>query len=498
MNRPDTNEDRLASEHFACHECNISLEEIEPRLFSFNSPYGACPVCSGLGSTLEIDPERVVPDHSLSILEGAVRPWGVPRGHWYYAQIFSVADHYGIDLAKPFSDLPKEFQQVVLHGSGRTAITMKYKSGSGRFRGEYRGAFEGVIPNLERRYRQTESQDIRTWIERFMRAMPCPHLQGGAPQTRSAGGDIPRMNINETTRLSVGESLRRFESLELTPHEELIARQILKEIRERLRFMNNVGLDYLSLDRVTGTLSGGESQRIRLATQIGSQLVGVLYILDEPSIGLHQRDNSRLLDTLLALRDLGNTVVVVEHDRETMLHADHIVDLGPGAGVHGGEVVAVGTPSEVMASGSLTGQYLSGRLSIEVPSSRRMGSGGILSLKGATGNNLKSLSVDIPLGKFVCVTGVSGSGKSSLINMTLYPTLARKLMRANEDPLPYERIEGVGLSTRSSTSTSRPSDAHPARIPRPIPVSSRRSGTFSASFPRRKRVDTVPAGSRST
>lgn len=443
VNLPDTNEDRLYSEHFACHECNISLEEIEPRLFSFNSPYGACPACSGLGSTLEIDPEKVVTDASMSILEGAIRPWGTPRGHWYYAQIFSVADHYGIDLTRPFEQLSREFQQIVLYGSGQTAISMKYRSGSGKFHGEYRGVFEGVIPNLERRYHQTESQDIRTWIERFMRAMPCHACNGARLKPEALAVTFRGMNINETTRLSVEEALMHFESLRLTENEEIIARQILKEIRERLRFMNNVGLDYITLDRITGTLSGGESQRIRLATQIGSQLVGVLYILDEPSIGLHQRDNSRLLDTLLALRNLGNTVVVVEHDRETMLHADHIVDLGPGAGVHGGEVVVVGTPEDVIRSSSLTGQYLSGKKRIEMPGLRRTGNGKTLSLRGAKGNNLKSLTVDIPLGKFVCVTGVSGSGKSTLINMTLYPALARRLMRANEDPLPYERILGL-------------------------------------------------------
>ncbi len=425
VNTPDRGEDRLFSEHFACHECNISLEEIEPRLFSFNSPYGACPECSGLGSTLVVDPERVVPDKSMSILDGAIRPWGVPRGHVYYAQILSVADHYGVDLTKPFGKLPKEFQHVALYGSGRTSVTFKYTRSDGKGEGRYHGVFEGVIPNLERRYKQTESQDIRSWIERFMRSMPCPVCNGARLKP-------------------VGEALRHFQSLELNENEEIIARQILKEIRDRLRFMNNVGLDYLSLDRVTGTLSGGEAQRIRLATQIGSQLVGVLYILDEPSIGLHQRDNNRLLETLLALRDLGNTVLVVEHDKETMLHADYIVDLGPGAGVHGGRVVATGSPKEIMESpDSLTGRYLAGKRKIQIPSNRRNGNGKMLSVRGATGNNLKNLTVDFPLGKFICVTGVSGSGKSTLVNQTLYPALARKLMRANEDPLPYGEISGI-------------------------------------------------------
>ncbi|MFA6472961.1 MAG: excinuclease ABC subunit UvrA, partial [Candidatus Latescibacterota bacterium] len=443
INNAESAEDRLYSEHFACHECNISLEEIEPRLFSFNSPYGACPECSGLGTRLEIDPEKVVPEPSLSILEGAIRPWGTPRGHWYYAQILSVADHYGVDLSKPFEKLPKEFRHVALYGSGKTAIEFNYTSGTGKFQGQYRGAFEGVIPNLERRHRQTESQEVRTWIERYMRSMPCHSCNGARLKPEALAVTFRGMNINETTRMSVEEALAHFKSLELRENEEIIARQILKEIRQRLTFMNNVGLDYLNLDRVTGTLSGGEAQRIRLATQIGSQLVGVLYILDEPSIGLHQRDNNRLLDTLLALRDLGNTVLVVEHDQETMLHADHIIDLGPGAGVHGGEIVAQGTPAEVAASSSLTGQFLSGRKKIEIPKIRRTGNGNFLKIIGAKGNNLKSLSVDIPLGAFICVSGVSGSGKSSLVNMTLYPALAGKLMHANADPLPYEKITGI-------------------------------------------------------
>lgn len=443
INNAENTDDRLYSEHFACHECNISLEEIEPRLFSFNSPYGACPECSGLGTRREIDPEKVVPEPSFSILEGAIRPWGTPHGHWYYAQIFSVADHYGVDLSRPFEKLPKEFRHVTLYGSGKTAIEFNYTSGAGKFQGQYRGAFEGVIPNLERRYRQTESQEVRTWIERFMRSMPCHSCNGARLKPEALAITFRDMNINEATRMSVEEALAHFQSLELRENEEIIARQILKEIRQRLTFMNNVGLDYLTLDRITGTLSGGEAQRIRLATQIGSQLVGVLYILDEPSIGLHQRDNSRLLDTLLALRDLGNTVLVVEHDRETMLHADHIVDLGPGAGIHGGEVVAQGTPAEVAESSSLTGLFLSGRRKIEVPGKRRKGNGKFLKLRGAKGNNLKSFSADIPLGAFVCVAGVSGSGKSTFVNMTLYPALARKLMHANADPLPYEKITGI-------------------------------------------------------
>ena len=436
-------EDRLFSEHFACHECGISIAEIEPRLFSFNSPYGACPVCSGLGTKLEIDPEKIVPDQSISILEGAIKPWGVPRGHWYYAQIFSVADHYGEDLTKPFGKLSKKFRDVVLHGSGTTSIRFRYTSSTGKMRGEYHGPFEGVIPNLARRYRQTESQQIRTWIEEFMRSMPCHGCGGARLKKEVLSVTFRDRNINQLTGMSVEEALSFFNGLILSEKEETIARQILKEIKQRLGFMNNVGLDYLTLNRITGSLSSGEAQRIRLATQIGSQLVGVLYILDEPSIGLHQRDNRRLLDTLMSLRDLGNTVLVVEHDRETIEHADYIVDLGPGAGVNGGKVVATGSPAEIINSSSLTGLYLSNRERIRVPEERRNGNGKKLKLAGATGNNLKSLTVDIPLGKFICVTGVSGSGKSTLINQTLYPALAVKLMRAHADPLPYKSISGL-------------------------------------------------------
>jgi len=434
-------EDRLFSEHFACHECGISLEEIEPRLFSFNSPYGACPACSGLGTILEIDPEKVIPDPSMSIMEGAIKPLGTPRGHWHFRQIFNLADRLGEDITKPFGKLSRKFQKIVLYGSGSTKV--RITGGNKRMRWETFAPFEGVIPNLERRYRQTESQAVRTWIEGFMKAVPCRECGGSRLKKEALAVTFKGKNIYETTKMPVGEALRYFESLRLSENEERIARQILKEIRQRLRFMNNVGLDYLTLHRTTGTLSGGEAQRIRLATQIGSQLVGVLYILDEPSIGLHQRDNRRLLNTLTALRDLGNTVLVVEHDRETMKCADYIIDLGPGAGIHGGNIVAEGPPEKIAASGSLTGLYLSERKRIEAPPERRSGNGRFLTISGAAGNNLKSLTVKIPLGKFICITGVSGSGKSTLINMTLYPAIARKLMRANLDPLPYKKITGL-------------------------------------------------------
>ena len=419
-------EDTLFSEHFACHECGINLAEIEPRLFSFNSPYGACPSCSGLGTQLEIDPDKIVPDQGTSILDGAIKAWGKPRGHWTFQQVFTVADEYGVDLTVPYRKLPKKFRDTILYGSGSKRFKYRYQSKSGSARGEFYGPFEGVIPNLDRRHRQTDSQQIRTWIEGFMRSRPCHQCEGARLKKEALAVTFRDRNINNITTLSIAESLDFFNSLNLTTREEIIARQILKEIRQRLGFMNNVGLDYLTLARTTGTLSGGEAQRIRLATQIGSQLVGVLYILDEPSIGLHQRDNKRLLDTLLSLRDLGNTVLVVEHDRETMEHADHIVDLGPGAGRHGGVVVAEGPPAKILSSDSLTGMFLSGRKRIEVPQKRRSDNGKKLKISGCTGNNLKKLDVEIPLGLFIAITGVSGSGKSSLVNQTLYPALFSK------------------------------------------------------------------------
>ncbi len=442
VNVPDDG-DHLYSEHFACHDCGISLEEIEPRLFSFNSPYGACPVCSGLGTELRLDRERIVPNTSKSVLGGAIKPWGVPRGHWYYMQILSVADHYGMDLTKPWNKLSKKHRDIILYGSGGTHIKFNYKSSNGRTKGEYRGPFEGVIPNLERRFKQTDSQAVRSWIETFMHALPCSGCGGMRLKKEALAVTFRNMNIAEMTGMPIGAALDYVNTLKLSEHEELIAAQILKEIRERLGFMNNVGLDYLTIDRTSGTLAGGEAQRIRLATQIGSQLVGVLYILDEPSIGLHQKDNMRLIKTLLSLRDLGNTVLVVEHDRDTMMNADHIIDLGPGAGLHGGKVVAHGSPKKIAASSSLTGKFLSGRKKIAVPEQRRTGNGKSIRIDGAAGNNLKSITVNIPLGKFICVTGVSGSGKSTLVNMTLYPALAKELMRAGADPLEYKKLAGL-------------------------------------------------------
>jgi len=428
-------EDRLFSEQFACVHCGISMEEPTPRLFSFNSPFGACPECNGLGNIMKIDPALVVPDPSKSIREGAVLPWGEDRDNWRFDMLERIARAYGFSLDVPFQKLKPEHQKLLLYGT----------SGSGlRKLGLFGPEFEGVIHYLERRYRQTQSSYIREWIEGFMRTLPCPVCEGARLKPESLAVKIADKSIYDVTQLSVKSALAFFKSLHLTEKEMAIARVILKEIEARLQFLINVGLDYLTLDRATSTLSGGEAQRIRLATQIGSQLMGVLYILDEPSIGLHQRDNGRLIHTLMTLRDLGNTVIVVEHDRDTILSADYVVDLGPGAGLHGGYVVATGTPQEIQqVKESITGQYLSGVKKIPVPKVRRKPDGRWLKLYGATGNNLKSIDVEIPLGLFVCVTGVSGSGKSTLVNETLFPILLQHFYGSRIVSLPYKRIQGL-------------------------------------------------------
>ncbi|MFH1006518.1 MAG: excinuclease ABC subunit UvrA [Candidatus Latescibacterota bacterium] len=437
-------EEMVFSERFACVDCGISYEEIEPRLFSFNSPYGACTECDGLGVKRELDPDLVVPDKTFSVHEGAMVPWGKTREGWFDQQLRSVARFADIDLKKPFGELSGQAQEVLLYGTGKREIKFEYKHRNGKGRGEYIGKFEGVIPNLTRRYRQTQSSGVRGWIEGFMRLQPCPECKGLRLKPEALSVKVGDRNIAEVAAFSVRTAREFFEGLRFSTRNEQIARQILKEVRERLEFLGNVGLDYLTLDRNTGTLSGGEAQRIRLATQIGSQLMGVLYILDEPSIGLHQRDNQRLLSTLMRLRDLGNTVIVVEHDRETICSADFVLDLGPGAGVHGGEVVAAGTPKEVSESPrSLTGDYLAGRREIPLPKSRRSIDGRVLSVVGASGHNLKSVRMRIPLGTFTCVTGVSGSGKSTLVNETLYRVLAQRLYRSRIEPQPYEQITGL-------------------------------------------------------
>ena len=437
-------EEMMFSEKFACIECGISYEELTPRMFSFNSPYGACPECGGLGTKMEISPDLIVPDPSISIAEGALKPWKDITGTWYSHILRSLSEHFKFDLFSPWEKMPDEAQKVILFGTGNKEIKFKYNSGSGKFTGEYIGRFEGVINNLQRRYKETSSQDIRSWIESFMNVNICPVCEGTRLRPESRSVRINGITINDITSMSVKNAHKFFSELKLDKKRSKISEQINKEIMERLTFMINVGLDYLSLDRTASTLSGGESQRIRLATQIGSQLVGVLYILDEPSVGLHHRDNRRLIDTLERLRDLGNTVLVVEHDRETIESSDWVIDLGPGAGNFGGKIVSEGTPEQIKnCKDSLTGAYLARKKIISIPEKRKPGNGKHIILKGAEGNNLKKIDVKFPLGRFIAVTGVSGSGKSTLINETLYRILARKFYHSRTPPLSYKSIEGL-------------------------------------------------------
>ncbi len=437
-------EEIFFSEKFACIDCGISFDELTPRMFSFNSPYGACPACSGLGSSMEIDPEMVVPDPHLSIAEGAIAAFGNTPDGYYMSQLASLAEYFKFDLDTPFQDIPAEGRKAVLFGTGKKELRFEYSMRNGKGRGYYRSAYEGVVNNLMRRYRQTTSNYIRNWIEGFMNTIPCKECGGARLKKESLSVFLGGKNMQDVVTMSIRDVLRFFMELKLSRRQEDIAKQALKELRERLTFLVNVGLDYLTLNRSAGSLSGGEAQRIRLATQIGSQLVGVLYILDEPSIGLHQRDNRRLIDTLTMLRDLGNTVLVVEHDRETIESADHVVDLGPGAGENGGFIVAEGTPKAIQRNAaSLTGKYLARTLRIDIPKSRREGTNKSLSLMGAAGNNLKNIDVHIPLGTFTCITGVSGSGKSTLINETLYRALARQFYDTKNSPLSYRKMTGI-------------------------------------------------------
>ena len=435
--------EHVFSEHFACPDCGISYEELSPRMFSFNSPYGACPDCDGLGTRMEIDPDLLVPDKRKSLSEGAIVPLGEqPRGNWYSAILKGLAKKYRFDFVTPYYKLSEEARNVLLYGTSGSVVSVNYNSE--RMQGQYNAPYEGVINNLKRRYTQTNSAGIRAWINQFMSIKPCPTCHGARLKKESLAVKIEGLSISALTAKSVSQLRHFFNELTLNATEEIIAHQILKEIRARIDFLVNVGVEYLTLDRSAQTLSGGEAQRIRLATQIGSQLVGVLYILDEPSIGLHQRDNRRLLNTLTRLRDIGNTVLIVEHDHETIEHGDFILDLGPGAGETGGYIVSQGTPAEIKADkNSLTGQYLAGKKRIEYNPNRRHGNGKQLCLCGASGNNLKNITAYFPLGKFICVTGVSGSGKSTLINETLYPILHRHFYSSTQNPLAYESIRGI-------------------------------------------------------
>ncbi len=441
----DSGAEHLFSARFACPLCSYSLPELEPRLFSFNNPAGACPRCDGLGQVTFFDPRRVVEFPHLSLGSGAIKGWD-RRNHFYFQMLQGLAKHYGFDLDKPFEELPERAREVILHGSGRERVQFVYIGEQGnRYQREH--PFEGIIPNLERRHRETDSVAVKEELGKFLNTSACPECQGSRLRREARHVMVGGRTLHEVSRLPLAEARRHFEQLRLPGHKQAIAERIIQEIANRLRFLTNVGLDYLSLDRSADTLSGGEAQRIRLASQIGSGLTGVMYVLDEPSIGLHQRDNGRLLETLKSLRDLGNTVIVVEHDFDAIMAADHLVDMGPGAGEHGGQVVAEGTPDEIRANAtSLTGQYLAGTRAIPLPRKRYRPRGDRwIHLIGAHGNNLRHVHLQLPVGLFVCVTGVSGSGKSTLINDTLYAAIARHLYGGSVEPAPHESLGGVEL-----------------------------------------------------
>lgn len=434
--------EKVYSEHFACTECGINFEEISPRMFSFNSPHGACPTCNGLGSKLEIDADLVVPDPSLSLNEGAIMPWSRSKNqdNYYMQMLRAVADYYQFSMDTPFQDLPPEYQQIILYGSpDRIPFTFHRKNRNYRVRRR----FEGVIRRMERIYMETQSNYMRSYMGQFMSDRKCPSCEGTRLRPESRSVTVNQKSICQVVELPIKEAYQFFSQLRLSEREQYIAQEVLKEIKERLKFLIDVGLDYITLERSSGTLSGGEAQRIRLATQIGSGLVGVLYILDEPSIGLHQRDNKRLINTLKRLRDIGNTLIVVEHDEETIISADHVLDIGPGAGEHGGRIVAKGTPEEIMNHPeSITGHYLSGKESINIPTERTTPNGKKLVVKGAEENNLQNIDVEFPLGVFTCITGVSGSGKSTLVNEVLYKGLYGRMNHKHMNPGKHEDILG--------------------------------------------------------
>ena len=439
----ETNKETLFSSKFACPVCDYSLSEMEPRLFSFNNPMGACQTCDGLGQITFFDPKRIVAYPGLSLAGGAIKGWD-RRNQFYFQILLGLAEHYQFDIDRPFDQLAAETQQLILFGSGKTKIAFKYPGERGKpiLRED---TFEGIVPSLERRHRETDSMAVREELSKYISTKACPDCEGTRLRAEARNVKVGDRTIHELSAMSLKDSFHWFSSVKLSKQKMAIADRILKEISSRLTFLNNVGLDYLSLVRSADTLSGGEAQRIRLASQIGSGLTGVMYVLDEPSIGLHQRDNDRLLETLKRLRDLGNSVIVVEHDEDAINAADHVVDMGPGAGVHGGQVVAQGTPEEIKrASQSLTGQYLSGKKQIPIPKKRsKVDLKKILRIKGASGNNLKNVTLDLPVGAFVCITGVSGSGKSTLINDTLYKTVSQHIYASSDEPAPFESIEGL-------------------------------------------------------
>lgn len=441
----DSGHEHLFSAKFSCPVCSYSLPELEPRLFSFNNPMGACPKCDGLGHITFFDSKRVVAFPHLSLAAGAIKGWD-RRNQFYFQMLTGLASHYHFDLETPFEQLAADIQNIILSGSGKEKIVFSYLNTNGR-KNKQEHTFEGIVPNLERRYKETDSQAVREELAKYLNSMTCPECTGTRLRKEARHVRIGGQAIYEINALPLKQAKIFFDQLQLTGHKHSIAERIVKEISSRIQFLNNVGLDYLSLDRSADTLSGGESQRIRLASQIGSGLTGVMYVLDEPSIGLHQRDNARLLETLKNLRDLGNSVIVVEHDQDAILAADHVVDMGPGAGEHGGLIMSQGTPQSIQEDmASLTGKYLSGKLTIALPKKRTQPTNGRwLRIGGASGNNLKNVNLNLPVGLFVCVTGVSGSGKSTLVNDTLYHATARHLYGSSAEPAPHQSLEGLAF-----------------------------------------------------